>query len=94
MDWYYEGGLIVGLIWGAARALGAYGEQARDLDINFLYGFLLTTGGWAAVFFVIDRIAKFLGWKRPAPPTENPGEDAPVEQPAAPPATPKARRRR
>ena len=44
MDWYFKGGLIVGLIWGAARALGVYGEQARDLDINFVYGFLLTTG--------------------------------------------------
>jgi hypothetical protein len=69
VDWYFKGGLIVGLIWGAARALGAYGEASRDLDITFVYGFLLTTGGWAALFFVIDRVAKFLGWKRPAPAT-------------------------
>ena len=71
VDWYYKGGLIVGLIWAAARALGAYGEAARDLDINFLFGFLLTTGGWAAVFLVTDRVAKFLGWKR-VPPEPDP----------------------
>jgi len=70
VDWYYKGALIVGLIWATARVLGAYGEPARELDINFLFGFLLTTGGWAAVFLIIDRVAKFLGWKRPPPATE------------------------
>ena len=73
MDWYYKGGLIVGLIWAAARALGAYGEAARDLDINFLFGFLLTTGGWSAVFLVVDWVGKFLGLipKRPKPPSSS-----------------------
>ena len=95
VDWYYKGGLIVGLVWGAARALGAYGEQARDLDINFVYGFLLTTGGWAAVFFVIDRVAKFLGWKRPTPSAEASDEAVAPEPPAAPqPTKPAARRKR
>lgn len=64
VDWYYKAALAVGLIWATARVMGAYGESARDLDINFLFGFLLTTGGWAAVFLVIDRVAKFLGWRR------------------------------
>jgi len=67
VDWYYKGALIVGLLWATARVLGAYGEAARELDIGFLFGFMLTTGGWAAVFLVIDRVAKFLGWRRPAP---------------------------
>ncbi len=67
MDWYYKGGLIVGLIWGALRALGVYGEASRDLDLNFLFAFLLTTGGWSAVFLVVDRVAKFFGWKRAVP---------------------------
>ena len=66
MDWYYKAGLGVGLIWAMARVLGAYGDAARELDIAFLFGFLLTTGGWAAVFLIIDRVAKFLGWKRVA----------------------------
>jgi hypothetical protein len=105
MDWYYKGGLLVGLVWATARVLGAYGEQARDLDINFLFGFLLTTGGWAAVFLVIDRVAKFLGWKRvavspagaevspaPAPPPSRP---ASAESPSAAqrPSSAPARRR-
>ncbi len=66
MDWYYKAGLGVGLIWATARVLGAYGDSARELDISFLFGFLLTTGGWAAVFLIVDRVAKFLGWKRNA----------------------------
>ncbi len=64
MDWYYKAALIVALIWGAARALGAYGEAARELDISFLYGFLLTLGGWGLVFLIVDRVAKALGWRR------------------------------
>jgi hypothetical protein len=98
--------LIVGLIWATARVLGAYGEAARELDINFLFGFLLTTGGWAAVFLIIDRVAKFLGWKRPPPATEvaeaatargmeSPPSLTTVERPATPverSATPARRR--
>jgi hypothetical protein len=64
VDWYYKAAIVIALLWGAGRALGVYGEASRDLDLNFLTGFLLTMGGWAAVFYVIDRIAKFLGWKR------------------------------
>jgi len=67
MDWYYKAGLAVGLIWATARALGAYGEASRELDINFLFGFMLTTGGWSAVFLIADRVAKALGWRRPPP---------------------------
>jgi hypothetical protein len=67
MDWYYKAALVVALIWGAARALGVYGEQARDLDLSFLIGFMFTLGGWAAIFLIADRIAKFLGWKRQPP---------------------------
>ena len=97
VDWYYKGGLIVGLIWATVRVLGAYGESARELDINFLFGFLLTTGGWAAVFLVIDRVVKFLGWKRSAAVPDaaqaveaipNPRADlaspVPVDRPGAP----------
>ena len=69
MDWYYKAGLAVGLIWAGARVLGAYGEPAREMDINFLFGFLLTTGGWGALFLVIDRVAKALGWRRRPPET-------------------------
>jgi len=87
VDWYYKAAIVVALLWGTGRALGVYGESARDLDLNFLTGFLLTLGGWAAVFYVIDRTAKFLGWRRqpatvegstPAPsdPETDPGTDA------------------
>ena len=65
VDWYYKAALVVGLIWATARALGVYGDAARDLDIGFLFGFMLTVGGWAAVFLIVDRVAKFLGWRRP-----------------------------
>jgi len=64
VDWYFKTALAVAIAWGVGRSLGVYGEAARELDFAFLYGFLLTLGGWGAVFFVIDRIAKFLGWKR------------------------------
>jgi len=67
MDWYWKAALIVALIWGAARALGVYGEAARELDIGFVYGFLLTLGGWGAVFFIIDRVARAFGWRREPP---------------------------
>ena len=45
MDWYYKAALIVGLIWSTGRALGIYGEAARELDIGFLFEFMLTIGG-------------------------------------------------
>lgn len=45
MDWYYKAALIVGLIWATGRALGIYGEAARELDIGFLFEFMLTIGG-------------------------------------------------
>jgi hypothetical protein len=107
VDWYYKAGLIVGLIWAAARALGAYGESARELDINFLFGFLLTTGGWAAVFLVVDWVARFLGLrpkrqartqaadgpKPPASPQPAQPADSPPEMVAAR-APSRARRRR
>jgi hypothetical protein len=64
VDWYFKAALGVAIIWGVARSLGAYGDAARDLDLNFLYGFLLTLGGWGALFYVIDRVARFLGWRR------------------------------
>jgi hypothetical protein len=67
VDWYYKAALVVGLIWATARALGAYGEAARELDIEFLFRFMLTTGGWAAAFLVTDRVAKALGWRRRPP---------------------------
>ena len=67
MDWYYKAALVVAVIWGTARALGVYGETSRDLDFNFLIGFMFTLGGWAAVFLIADRVAKFLGWKRQPP---------------------------
>lgn len=67
MDWYWKAALAVSLIWAAARALGIYGEAARDLDLSFLFAYLLTLGGWGAVFLIVDRVAKFLGWKRERP---------------------------
>ena len=106
MDWYYKAALIVGLIWATARVLGAYGEAARELDINFLYGFLLTMGGWGMVFLIIDRVAKALGWRRQvtdagpgAPGTVGPGTVGPgtaeagaaAPTPAPPPASPTPR---
>jgi hypothetical protein len=101
VDWYYRAGLVVGLIWATARVLGAYGEAARELDINFVFGFLLTTGGWAALFLVIDRVAKFLGWRRvqepgataaPAPVVES--TPAPRQASATTPARTARRKRR
>jgi hypothetical protein len=67
VDWYYKAALVIAVIWGTARALGVYGEASRDLDLNFLIGFMFTLGGWAVVFLIADRIAKFLGWKRQPP---------------------------
>jgi hypothetical protein len=76
VDWYWKAAGLVAIAWGVARALGVYGEAERELDLPFLYGFLLTLGGWGAVFFVIDRIAKFVGWNRPPATSEEP---VPVE---------------
>jgi hypothetical protein len=81
MDWYWKAALAIAVAWGVARALGVYGEAARELDLSFVYGFLLTLGGWGAVFYVIDRVAKFLGWRRLPQPPE------PPTAPAAPPVT-------
>jgi hypothetical protein len=75
VDWYYKAAIVVSLIWATARALGIYGEQSRDLDLAFLFGFMVTLGGWAAVFMIIDRVAKFLGWKRQVEPRAD-GESA------------------
>jgi hypothetical protein len=76
VDWYYKAAIVVALIWGVARALGVYGEAARDLDLGFITSFMLTLGGWAAVFLIIDRVAKFLGWRR-EPAASVPGAGAP-----------------
>ncbi len=95
MDWYWKAALIVSLIWGAARALGVYGQAERDLDLSFLFAFLLSLGGWGAVFYVSDRVAKFLGWKRPTPNGETtPAAVAPAAgatSPVTPSATASAR---
>ena len=84
MDWYYKAGLIFGLIWATGRALGVYGEANRELDINFLFGFMVTTGGWAAVFLVVDRIAKFLGWRPKRATPGMPDASSTSDAPAAP----------
>jgi hypothetical protein len=97
VDWYYKAGLIVGLLWAAARALGAYGESARELDIAFLFGFLLTTGGWAAVFLVVDWVARFLGLRpnRVTPPaSQEAAADPPTPAPSRPSGGAKRRRGR
>jgi hypothetical protein len=65
-----------------------YGEAARELDIAFLFGFLLTTGGWAAVFLIIDRVAKFLGWKRGTPTSQAATADRAADTPVATPPMP------
>ena len=64
MHWYYKAGIAIGLLWGTLRALGVYGEDLRDVDLRFVYGFLATTGSFAGVFLIIDRVAKALGWRR------------------------------
>jgi hypothetical protein len=59
--WYYKAGLIVAMIWATARVLGAYGEASRDLDLSFFFAFMLTLGGWSALFLVIDWIGRAVG---------------------------------
>jgi hypothetical protein len=100
MDWYFKAAIAVAVAWGIARSLGVYGEAARELDLSFVYGFLLTLGGWGAVFYVIDRVAKFLGWRRPPQPPEppagpaaTPAADVPTRD-SAPPSRQAAPRRR
>jgi len=63
--WYYKAGLIVGLIWATARVLGAYGEASRELDLAFLFGFMLTIGGWSAAFLVVDWVGRAVGLIKP-----------------------------
>jgi hypothetical protein len=59
--WYYKAGLIVAMVWATARVLGAYGEASRDLDLSFFFAFMLTLGGWSALFLVIDWIGRAVG---------------------------------
>ena len=66
MQWYYKGGLICGLLWAAGRALGMAGEDQRQLDINFLFGFMLTVGGWSAVFLIVDMVLRATGLRKGA----------------------------
>jgi hypothetical protein len=98
VQWYYKAGLILGLIWAAARALGAAGEAQRDLDIGFLFGFMLTVGGWSAVFLIVDVVLRATGLRKvprdtePAPSSAatDPTTAAPHQKP--PDATAKRRR--
>jgi len=59
--WYFKAGLIVAFVWATGRVLGVYGEASRDLDLNFLFAFLLTLGGWSSVFYVVDWIVRGVG---------------------------------
>ena len=89
MDWYYKAALVIGLIWATARVLGAYGESSRELDINFLFGFMLTIGGWAAALLIADKVAKALGWRRTPEAVADQAVGTPVE-PAPAASTPTA----
>jgi hypothetical protein len=84
VDWYYKAAIVVALIWATARALGVYGEASRELDLSFLISFMLTMGGWAAVFLIVDRVAKFLGWKREATVADAVGPAEPISSPTVP----------
>ena len=84
MDWYWKAAIGIAIAWGVARALGVYGEAARELDLSFVYGFLLTLGGWGAVFYVIDRVAKLLGWKRQPEPPQQPEPPVAPDPPPSP----------
>jgi len=84
MRWYYKSGLAIGLVWSLARVLGAYGEAARELDIAFLMGFMLTVGGWSAAFLVVDWIARAIGFPR-RPPPGPPGPPGPSSASDGPP---------
>ena len=67
MQWYYKGGLICGLLWGIGRALGMAGDAQRQVDVNFLFGLMLTIGGWSMVFLVVDMGLRALGLRKGAP---------------------------